>query len=329
MSKRSRTLKKARRHAAPGRPVTKVRGASDTLALVPYLFGFVPVESLVVISLQRGGKQFGPMLRLDLPEPEDREMVADQMMVVLRRQQLTRAVVAVYSSEPEVADPFARLVLDRLRSQRVEVVDAFRGDGRRWWSYVCGDPWCCPAGGTEYDAGASPAALDAVLAGMTKAPDRDALRGQFAADPVARAVVAREVAVLRQEGVSPMRTDEIAALVPRVLDGAELSPREQAHLLLSLSLLPQRDEVWGAMRRDTAERHLERWRVLMRAAPDELLAPIGSLTAFAAWLSGRGVLASHAVDRVLGVRPDYSMALLVQRALETAVDPREWSSWTG
>ena len=46
----------------------------------------------------------------------------------------------------------------------------------------------------------------------------------------------------------------------------------------------------------------------MQLAPDDLVAPIGSLTAFAAWLTGRGVLASHAVERVLELSPGYSMA---------------------
>jgi hypothetical protein len=179
-----------------------------------------------------------------------------------------------------------------------------------------------------YDADASPAAVDAVVAGMAKAADREALREQFApGDPEARAAVAREIEALTEEEAMPMTTSEVAALLPQVLGGADLDPRSEAHLLLSLARIPQRDRVWGAMSRVNAAQHLDAWRRLMRLAPDALLAPVGSLAAFAAWLSGSGVLASHAVDRVLEVHPDYSMAVLISRALETSVDPRSWSSW--
>lgn len=328
MSKRSRTLKKARRRTADGRPVTKVRSPGDTLALVPYLLGFTPHESLVVVSLTAGGKRFGPTFRLDLPPEEDyRELLADRVEQIVVGHGFSPVVVAVFSAQPEVADPFVRAVLDRLAARRVRVVDAFRGDGRSWWSYVCDDPWCCPPEGSPYDADASPAAVDAVLAGMAKAPDREALRAQFApGEPGARAAVQREVTALSAADVAPLTPDEVATLVPRVLAGAELGPQEQAHLLLSLRLIPQRDQVWGSITRDNAGRHLETWRGLMRLAPDGLLAPVGSLAAFAAWLGGTGVLAAHAVDRVLDVAPDYPMAVLIRQAIDGALDPRVWPS---
>jgi hypothetical protein len=328
MSKRSRTLKKARRDLASGQPMTKIRSAADTLALVPYLFGFTPHESIVVISLERSGKRFGPSVRLDLPADEDREAAADQVAWIVRRHGFTSVLVVAFSACREVADPFVLGVLDRLRAEDVCVIDAFRGDGQRWWSYVCDDPWCCPPEGSPYDADASPAAVDAVVAGMSKVADREALREQFApGDPDARAAVARAVGQLRQDEVPPLTADQVEGLLPQVLDGADLGLRVEAHLMLSLANIAQRDRVWGAMTRDTAADHFRAWRRLMTLAPDGLLAPVGSLAAFAAWLSGKGVLASHAVDRVLEVHPDYSMAMLVRRAIETAVDPRQWGSW--
>jgi len=62
----------------------------------------------------------------------------------------------------------------------------------------------------------------------------------------------------------------------------------------------------------------------MRCVPDDLLAPAGSLTAFAAWLQGSGVLSSHACDRVLAVYPRYSMAQLIAEVLQSGVNPCRW-----
>ncbi|MGH3470629.1 MAG: DUF4192 family protein, partial [Nocardioidaceae bacterium] len=73
-------------------------------------------------------------------------------------------------------------------------------------------------------------------------------------------------------------------------------------------------------------KHFQLWRCVMRSVPDNMLAPVGSLTAFAAWLDGRGVLSSHAVEHTLGVSGDYSMARLIRDLLASAVPPTAWRS---
>jgi hypothetical protein len=60
--------------------------------------------------------------------------------------------------------------------------------------------------------------------------------------------------------------------------------------------------------------------------PDRLLAGPTTLAGFAAWLGGDGTLARHAVERVLEVDPVYSMARLLEGALDRFVDPRAWDS---
>ncbi len=330
MPKRSHPQRAARRGAA--QPVTTVRSPADTLALVPYLFGFTPHESLVVISLTGPRQRFGPTFRLDLPPPEHRTLLTCQVLDLVRRHRYRSVLVAVFSAEPERADPWIAQVLDGLDDAGVRVAGAFRGDGSRWWSYLCDDPTCCGPDGTAYDVQASPAAADAVLAGLAKAPDREALRAQFEPDDgTSRQAVAVALAELRNGErargpvAAPMTVPEVRRLIPLLLSGLELSAGEQALLLLSLLEVQVRDEVWGSMRRETAAQHLEVWSALTRVAPDDLLAPVGSLAAFAAWLRGSGVLAAHAVERVLDVHPDYSMARLLQRALDGAVDPRTWT----
>jgi hypothetical protein len=68
------------------------------------------------------------------------------------------------------------------------------------------------------------------------------------------------------------------------------------------------------------------WARVARAMPDDLFAGPASLAGFAAWLAGDGTLARHAVDRVLELAPTYSMARLVEEALDRFVDPRAWDS---
>jgi hypothetical protein len=82
------------------------------------------------------------------------------------------------------------------------------------------------------------------------------------------------------------------------------------------------------MTRADAELHFQLWRQVMTAADDDLLAPAGSLCAFAAWLAGRGAVAATAVDRVAEVAPDYPMLLLIRDAIESGLSPDAWEDRT-
>lgn len=102
---------------------------------------------------------------------------------------------------------------------------------------------------------------------------------------------------------------------------------EASALVLAVQDVGIRDRAWSAMTRANAPDHLALWRHVMQCSPEPLMAPVGALAAFAAWLSGRGVLASHAAERVLVVHPDYSMARLVLGLCERSVNPSVWSGF--
>ena len=51
---------------------------------------------------------------------------------------------------------------------------------RRYWSYLCDAPDCCPPDGTPYDPSVSQVAAAAVYAGQVALPDRAALAAQVA-----------------------------------------------------------------------------------------------------------------------------------------------------
>jgi hypothetical protein len=71
-----------------------------------------------------------------------------------------------------------------------------------------------------------------------------------------------------------------------------------------------------------AETHQGLWLDVMRRAEPDLVAAPGCLFAFCAWLDGHGTLASTALERVLDLDPEYSMADLLLKGLATGVHPR-------
>lgn len=300
--------------------MAKVKNPGDIVSMIPYVVGFIPTQSLVLISLTGPRRRFGPCLRMDLAG--DAADVGDQVMFlleVIERHQFGPVILVAYATAPEPADTLMQSLLDRLQIRGVGVQEALRADGRRWWSYTCADPDCCPPSGTEYDIDSSRMAAEAVLHGMTKADSRDALRAELEpASPEVRQQVADLCRVAA--AVRPLNTP--VGTAPG--DPSDLSLRQAAALVQEVQDLKRRDAVWATMTRADAERHYELWKRVTQLAPDPLLPPVGALAAFAAWLSGHGVLASHALDRVAGVDPTYSMMLLIRSLLDLSINPDVW-----
>lgn len=323
MSSRSQRLRAARHDLTPpSRPVTKLSGPAETIAMIPYLLGFVPSESLVVIALEGPRRRLGPCIRLDLvSERAEVAVQAGYVRELVCQHGFDPVMVFAFSRLQDPADEVLRAVDAELQGAEVGVLESIRADGSRWWSLTCVNPLCCSPAGAPYDMDTSRVAAEAVFAGMRRAPDRDALRAQFEPLTPGRLRAVAEAATF----LSPSRSP--APLVAASLEApTSLTVGQIAALAVSVQSLSGRDEAWSLMSRATAEKHLDLWRVVMQSVPDELLPPVGGLTAFAAWLSGNGVLASHAAERVLQVDECYSMALLVVEALQSCLNPNTWEA---
>ncbi len=319
------TSKSKAQRFGPGpdsRPTTVVKDPSEVIAIIPYLLGFDPADSIVVVALEGPRNRFGPCFRLDLAASDDAAQQAAAVVGFVTQLGCATVIVVVFGDDPGRADPVVRDVSTQLAARGITVQEALRADGQRWWSYTCCDPDCCSPDGTPYDISTSRVAAEAVVAGLQRLPSRDSLRLQLEPLPVRRSAVNR----LRSERevVAPTEAELVRILDKGVGDARSLSDMDLLSVATGVQQLALRDLAWMQMSRDNADSHFAVWSQVMRCVPDDLLAPVGSLTAFAAWLNGSGVLASHAVDRVLAVYPRYSMALLIGRILQSGINPSRW-----
>ncbi|MBB6472476.1 DUF4192 domain-containing protein [Sphaerisporangium rubeum] len=152
----------------------------DILGAVPYLLGFHPADSLVVIAFSgRGSRgELRVTTRWDLPsEPGS----FDRLVPLFRRERVTHVIVAGFGSGALVT-PAVEEVLRLLREAGIDVIEALRADDSRYWSYVCQKAECCPPDGTPYDPVTGPVAARATVNGMVALPGRDHLR--YAVSPV-------------------------------------------------------------------------------------------------------------------------------------------------
>ncbi|MFE9727622.1 DUF4192 domain-containing protein [Streptomyces sp. NPDC005794] len=140
-----------------------LRGPADLADALPYLMGFHPNDSVVMVALHGGLGRFGGRLRLGIPpEPEEWAPVAAQLAQCLiegseRRESRPDAIVVFLCQDP-VEGESAPQTMERLRplAQRlrtacgaldVPVLEALCISDGRYWSYCCPDERCCPTEG--------------------------------------------------------------------------------------------------------------------------------------------------------------------------------------
>lgn len=153
-----------------------VRSPADMVAAVPYLLGFHPADSVVVVAVR--GRRVVFAARGDLPAPgADPGPAARHLAQVVARQDADAATVVGYGPAARVTG-VVDAIGDALTATGVVVLDALRVTEGRWFSYLCAEPSCCPPEGTPYDPAASQVSAAAVFAGQVALPDRAALAAQ-------------------------------------------------------------------------------------------------------------------------------------------------------
>ncbi|MCX5400221.1 DUF4192 domain-containing protein [Streptomyces sp. NBC_00102] len=140
-----------------------LRGPADLADALPYLLGFHPDDSVVLVALHGGRGRFGGRLRHGIPQSETEwGRVADQLADCLisdsgRRGDRPDAIVLFLCQDPDTGEaphevmerlrPFAQLLRTACGSLDVPVLEALCISNGRYWSYCCPDGRCCPRDG--------------------------------------------------------------------------------------------------------------------------------------------------------------------------------------
>lgn len=314
-----------------------LRSPADLAAGVPYLLGFRPHDSIVVLALAE--RAVVCTARGDA-DPSAPEALARQLIDLVCQAHPTGVAILGYGQEPRVG-PAVRAARGYAQRRGLTVTDALRVDNGRWWSYLCANPRCCPPDGTAYDDRASEVAAAFTLQGLVALADRSELTDQVTAlDGPARESMTRATAHAWQrlsQRLSALTDDEAAAVVKtdgqtavfaaieRYANDDRLDDAEVAWLTVLLQSIPVRDVAWLAIQHDQPHRRL--WLDVTRRADPELVPAPASLLAFTAYRAGDGPLAGIALQRALTADPHYSMARLLGQALQRGLPPSVFDGW--
>jgi len=321
----------------------KLRSPADIVDAVPYLVGFEPHESLVVLSLRGPRSQLGLTARIDLPGAKSATACARNFVDYLKRDGASQAIIVVYPPSdgllhPSVK-PLANALTKHLTRARIKVREVLCVCDGRWWSMQCTDAGCCSPAGTLIARDAtSELAVAMTVEGRVVLESREELAqmldpvGGLAAAAMAYAMprvdeefAARVFAGHKRELVAEslvlFRAAVEARLDPEARLEPELSVEDAARLIASLGLWGVRDELMTWFEGEWGEATRALLLELSRRSVVPGDASALTVLAWVCYLRGEGVLAGIAIDRARTADPTYSLAELLDQVLRSAVNP--------
>lgn len=214
-----------------------LRSPAELADALPYLMGFYPDDSVVLVALHGDRGRFGGRVRLGIPTdttqwPDVADQLADCLVNAGKERDARPEAILVYLCQEPAQGESGKDVKDRLRplAQRlrtacgaldVPVLEALCLSNGRFWSYCCPDFRCCPAEGTPMVMpGTSVMAAAAAYAGMqvrgslkemearlTPRTGRRAVEQEKTLDTAAGALVPR---MLERDGAAAVRQNTLA-----------------------------------------------------------------------------------------------------------------------
>lgn len=342
--------------ATPATTTVLVSSASGLVSCAPYLVGFTPHESLVLIFLTSPPqRQVAVTLRVDLVADScsaaDRDSVVEHISGSLNRAQhfgvdLAQVHMLVYSAVAS-ALPGARFVaaaLNMCQSSGIEVGEVLATDGESMWHYRDGDGRCGNAVAVPVARGeALNVQFELVAAGVGFVANREVLADSLASDPE-RQVSPSRLAAARRERDRVSRT-ETAALSWRQraedsLMGAMRTPYDAAEAY-------RRAPVWALALADARVREPVMHRLLLGSDPTaragqlaqarswlvglvtmlggSVRAPVAATLAAVAWQQGDGAFAGIAAEHALEADSTNRLGALIAAACSSGMPPATWA----
>jgi len=315
--------------------MTTLTSPHDLLAAIPFLIGYHPQDSLVLVALK--DEAVGMAMRVDMPvgvSAEGYDLLASHFL----RDGADGAFIVAYVGAGAV-DPENVLINTSAALVRagIDIKESLIVSNNRFRSMICTDLTCCPPEGSVIpDLGSSRIAAEHVIAGHPMPFENvDGLVQSIAAVPSSfESVWADEVQAFwvssDSEEIQELQRDGATAIIDLVgeyREGPGAEDRELAARVIGrLSDIQVRDFALGSHTDESADYYWAMWRDLLRIAPRGFVAPIACLFAAMAYERGEGALAHKGLDRGLGDDDQYSLAHLLRRVFTAGWPPQSFSA---
>ena len=311
--------------------------AHDLITAVPFLIGFKPADSLVLISI-RGG-EIGMAMRIDIPPAISTDEI-DMLVQHFRRDEAESALLVAYMpTDRSDGDLLLITIGAALIREGITIQESIVVADGRYRSIICRDPSCCPPHGLSMPTiEESLYAAEHVIAGIPMPyeniseligsisstvgfdeSDWCAEVSHFAIDESLDDET--ELGILRRDGVDAMQL-----LLDEFRIGRGPTDRNLcARLIGRMSDVQVRDFALGIHDEDSYDLYFAMWRELLRISPPGFIAPIACIVAAMAYEGGDGALAQKAVDRAIEDGESYPLAGLLRRVFNAGWPPQSFA----
>ena len=315
--------------------MTTLTSPHDLLAAIPFLIGYHPQDSLVLVALK--DEAVGMAMRVDMPsdlQASGYDLLASHFL----RDEVDGAFVVAYVGKGAV-DPENVLINISAALVRagIDIKESLIVRDNRFRSMLCSDLTCCPPEGSVVpDLDSSRIAAEHVIAGHPMPFESvDGLVQSIAAVPSSfESAWQDEVHAFwvssDSEEIQELQRDGATAIIDlagEYREGRGAEDRELAARVIGrLSDIQVRDFALGSHADESADYYWVMWRDLLRIAPRGFVAPVACLFAAMAYERGEGALAHKGLDRALGDDDQYSLAHLLRRVFTAGWPPQSFSA---
>jgi hypothetical protein len=308
--------------------------AHDLITAVPFLIGFHPTNSIVLVSVKEDS--IGLAMRIDIPRTLDSDAIDLLAHHFIREKAEAALILAYMPDERDDGDSLLISLGAGLIRNGISVQESLLIRAGRYRSIICRDLSCCsPIGKEVPQIEDSEMAAEHVVAGIpmpyaniselidTLAADSTSLELAWS-DEVSRFYIADDaetIAELRRDGVETM---DLLLDEYRMGHGAR-NKILVARMIGRMSDVQVRDYALGVHDEDSFDLYFVMWRELLRLAPRGYVAPIACILAAMAYESGDGALAQKALDRAIADDEQYPLAQLLRRVFNAGWPPESFA----
>ncbi|MCL2316325.1 MAG: DUF4192 domain-containing protein [Actinomycetia bacterium] len=299
-------------------PHVSLSRLTDVLAVVPYLLGFHPHESIVIVACRERRVEF--TARFDLGLCDDRPQLRARLRHLHDPDR--RFIVVAYSDDK--ADAAAALRKVEALFAPGQVLVTFRTDGQRIW---------LPGHARPLAVGSSPDALSRILRRRVPAPltRRDDLAALVAGPSPVMMTPASLHCADAMAAVTAMSHDErLDVTTDLVRRGRpypmDLTDAEAALLACLMQEEPARLVALCPMTRQNAPEHVRLWLRVLDAICPAVATPVLGMAGLAAWAAGEGALLVCCLERALNLDPANKLIRLLDEINRRGLPPAAWDA---
>ena len=305
---------------ADNRDPLTVRTVEEAVTLAPYLLGFQPTESLLMIVADDGAACQGFVARADLDGLESAPAMNAFAARVGPLAGQGRTVVLAFSKDQDRGMVTLASAVEAMKGMNIG--DAAWTDGEYWRSIFCDEQGC----GENHRFVPDPTiAAEAVYRGLTVLPSRTSLVDKLSGpgrtcDPDTRRLLANSRRRLSRKDDNTVEV-RCQALFE---SGDEINDAVVTELAVAVQRSDVARRLWMSMEWADASRWLRIWSRAVEIIPDRMAPAPLSLCGLAGWLSGEGAVAAVCARRcefMVGTA-DLPAALTV--IVDAFVPPKLW-----